>query len=235
MINRILPLIPPHKIYCELFAGGLAVLRAKNPCDLEVVNDLNGNLVSLYRNIKFHLPAILEEVQFILNSRREFMDCINQPGLTELQRACRFLVRNKISFSGISQSFAGVSANISKMNSMTAIAELSARLDKVVIEELPYEKCLEKYDRKNAFHFIDPPYLDANPGAYRGWLKEEILQLRERLPALKGKWMVTLDDSPFNRYTFKAFKIRGYKIRNGCVNAGRHGKQLFGELIITAQ
>lgn len=233
MLGRIMPLVPAHDIYVEPFAGGLAVLRAKAPCDLEVVNDLNGDLVALYRNVKFHLPAVLDEIQFVLNSRRELFDFIKQPGLTEVQRACRFLIRNKISFSGSGMSFAGTSANISKENSLTIIGELSKRLDKVVIEELPYEKCLEKYDRKNAFHFIDPPYLDAMPGAYRGWTREEILGLRGRLDGLKGKWMVTIDDSKFNRETFKGFRIRGYKVRNGCINAAKLGKQTFGELIIT--
>jgi DNA adenine methylase len=233
MLDRIMPLVPPHDIYVEPFAGGLAVLRAKRPCDLEVVNDLNGDLVALYRNIRFHLPAVLDEIRYVLNSRRELFDFLKQPGLTEVQRASRWLVRNKISFSGNGVSFAGSSANHSKENSLVIIGELSKRLDKVVIEELPYEKCIQKYDKPTAFHFIDPPYLDAKPAAYRGWTREEILGLRGQLDTIKGKWMVTIDDSRFNRDTFKDFNIRGYKVRNGCINAAKYGLQKFGELIIT--
>jgi DNA adenine methylase len=233
MIHRILPLITPHRVYVEPFAGGIAVLRAKQPSDLEVINDLNGELVALYRNIRFHLPALLDQFEFVLNSRQEFLDAKAHSGLTEIQRAARFLIRNKISFSGCGNNFAAKSANISKANAMEAIRELSARLDKVVVENLPYQECLLRYDAKDAYHFIDPPYLDAQPGAYRGWTREEITGLRQLLPKLKGNWMVTIDDSKFNRDTFKPFRLRGYKVRNGCVNAAKYGAQKFGELIIT--
>src|ERR1700722_9405160 len=108
LLKKILPLIPPHTCYCEPFAGGLAVLLAKERSPVEVVNDLNGDLVHLYRNAQYHLPALVQELEWILNSRKNLHDFIAQPGLTEIQRAARWLVRNNICFGGYTKDF-GVS------------------------------------------------------------------------------------------------------------------------------
>ena len=100
LLPKILPLIPPHKCYCEPFAGGLAVLLAKERSEEEVVNDLNGTLVALYRNVQYHMPALLDEIEFALNARQNLHDYTKQPGLTEIQRAARWFVRNRISLPG---------------------------------------------------------------------------------------------------------------------------------------
>ena len=83
-------------------------MLAKERSPVEVVNDLNGDLVHLYRNVQYHLPALLQEVEWTLGSRKNLFDFIAQPGLTEIQRAARWLIRNKISFGGGMTSF-GVS------------------------------------------------------------------------------------------------------------------------------
>ena len=87
LLKSIMPLIPAHVCYCEPIFGGGAVLYAKDRAKVEVVNDINGNLVSLYRNLQFHLPALLEELEWLFASRQNLHDFIAQPGLTELQRA----------------------------------------------------------------------------------------------------------------------------------------------------
>ena len=46
MIKDILQLIPQHNTYTETFAGGAAVLFAKDPAQINVVNDLNGEIVN---------------------------------------------------------------------------------------------------------------------------------------------------------------------------------------------
>lgn len=41
MCGKIVPLIPKHRLYCEPFAGGAAIYFAKEPSELEVLNDTN--------------------------------------------------------------------------------------------------------------------------------------------------------------------------------------------------
>lgn len=77
-----MPLIPKHQCYVEPFAGGLAVFLAKPRSQIEVLNDLNGDLVTFYRCVRFHSDTLLTELEFVLNSRQEFKDFADQPGLT---------------------------------------------------------------------------------------------------------------------------------------------------------
>lgn len=237
LLKYLLPLIPKHVCYCEPFAGGLALLLAKERSDLEVVNDLNRDLVHLYRNVQYHLAALLDEVEWVLNSRKNLEDFIAQPGLTEIQRAARWLVRNKISFAGKMTSFGvcrtgGGGGSASRAGIGEALKAFNVRMDRVMVENVSYERCLKLYDAPTTFFFIDPPYLNSDPSMYEGWSQEQVTQLRERIGALKGQWLLTLDDSTFNRKLFKEFRIKRVKTFNGGVNHAKLPRAQFGELII---
>ncbi len=237
-LKLILPLITPHLCYVEPFAGGLAVLIAKKPSRTEVVNDLNNTLVALYRNVQYHMPALLAEIEFVLNARQTLHDFIKQPGLTELQRAARWMICNKISFGGNGHSFSvskgkGGGAGISREHIQEAITLLNKRLDRVIVENLEYDHCIRLYDSKDAFFFLDPPYLHAKVGTYKGWTEEQMTRLRDVLRGIKGNWLLTVDGSGFNRELFKDARIRRVRTKNNCVNTSRVGDRTFDEFIIT--
>jgi len=199
LLKKLLPMIPPHICYCEPFIGGGAVLFAKPRSEVEVINDLNGDLVALYLNAQRHLGELLEQVQSFVSSRQIFHMVVQQPGMTEIERAARFLLRSRISFGG--------NMNIS------------------------YERCFANYDSKDTFFFIDPPYLNAKIKAYQGWDEAQMRTFRRHLGKLKGKWIVTLDDSEFNRQLFSDFKIEAVSSRNQSAHVNKG--LTFGELIIT--
>ena len=236
MLKEILPLIPKHTCYCEPFAGGLAVLLAKERSQVEVVNDINGDLISLYRNVQFHLPALLSEIDFLFSARRNLHDFIAQPGLTELQRAARFLLVNRTSFGGNMNSF-GVSKTSGGGFKRSMVGDLLGaaheRLDNVVVENIPFERCFKNYDSKESFFFIDPPYLNATNGAYPCWDEKQMKHFRQEVDRLDGKWIVTLNDSPFTRELFGDCEMKSITTRNRAVNRRTHAAQTFGELIIT--
>lgn len=119
----------------EPFAGGLAVLLAKERSNIEVLNDLDGDLVTFYRCVRFHTDPLLTELEFVLNSRREFLDLATQPGLTDIQRAARWFFRNRNCFQGGNLKVFGVSATggggatSSRSARLEAIRQLNVRLD----------------------------------------------------------------------------------------------------------
>lgn len=238
LLKHLLPL-PEHTAYVEPFAGGLAVLLAKSRSTIEVVNDLNGDLVNLYRCVQFHPEAIIQEVQWTLNSRRNLQDFLAQPGLTDLQRAARWLVRNKTGFGtsmtsyGVSRTSGG-SATGSRENVQKAIRDLSARLDKVSVENLSYERMLRLYDAPGTLFFMDPPYYQSDASCYDGWNEAEMTQFAERVLQLKGDWIVTLDDSKLTRQLFKGWTITPIKTVNGARNRAQ-GTTTFGEIIVRKQ
>jgi DNA adenine methylase len=233
-LKELLPLIPAHRTYCEPFAGGLAVFLAKPKSQVEIINDLNGDLVSLYRCAQWHLEALINEVAMTLQARKNVLEMVDQPGLTELQRAARFLLVNRGSFAGGMTSY-GVyksQAPPSRRAGLEALERLNARLDAVSVENVSYERCLELYDGPETFFFLDPPYLGSGANTYRGWTVPEMTGFASRVRALEGRWVVTVDDSPTTRSLFRGCQIRAVRTRNGSVNQRTHGGTDFGELII---
>lgn len=71
MLPHILPLIPPHDLYTEVFAGGAALLFAKEPVRINVINDLNGELVNFYRTLVSDFDELQHEIQRTLHSREQ--------------------------------------------------------------------------------------------------------------------------------------------------------------------
>ena len=69
--------------------------------------------------------------------------------------------------------------------------------------------------------------------AYKGWDKKQLTEFRREVGRLKGKWIVTLNDSPFTRELFSDCALKPIVSENRAVNRRTHAEQKFGELIIT--
>lgn len=68
LIGKILPLIPPHKQYDEPFFGGGAIFFAKEPAEIEFINDINGEMVNFYKTLKRKFTELKDEVDCTLHS-----------------------------------------------------------------------------------------------------------------------------------------------------------------------
>jgi DNA adenine methylase len=237
LLKHILPLIPAHVCYVEPFFGGGAVFFAHEQSAHEVINDLNGDLVTFLRCAKFHLDPLLDEMDLVLNSRREFDDYLAQPGLTDIQRAARWFIRHRLSFGGMGKTFA-VSRTAplpSRSQRLLALRALSHRLDRTVIENRDWSRVLELYDSPQTFFFMDPPYLDAGGAAYAGWSEHEIARFAAAVQALQGSWMVTFQDCAEIRAAFAGHTIAAVDRANG-IGATKQGQTgvRYREVIITS-
>jgi len=233
MLSKILPLVRPHNLYVEAFAGGLALLLAKLRSPGEVVNDINGDLVNLYRHAQYHMDALIEECRWTLSSREELEGLIDQPGLTGLQRAARFLLRNRMSFGGGGTNFAvSRQGQPSRENVLEALRELNKRLDKVSVENLPWERLLGLYDGPQTLWFFDPPYSAGQVNNYGLWDQETMGAFAAKVRKLEGDWIVTVNDSPENRALFAGHEIQPVTTRSGTVNRRLATDATFGELLI---
>jgi len=236
LLKYIRPLIPPHICYCEVFFGGGAVYWDKAPARVEVINDIHGELISFYRCVKYHLDALLDELDFVLNSRREFEDYGRQPGLTDIQRAARWFIRNKLSFGGQGQNFAiaRTRALASRAQRLIAIQALNQRLDHTTIEQSPWEYILKSYDSPDTLFFVDPPYLDDGGQVYKGWSEHELGRFCAALPKLKGSWIFTFQDCPQVRDLMTGYPVTNITRANGIGNNGkvRSGRK-YREVVFT--
>jgi DNA adenine methylase len=101
LAGKIIPKIPAHTCYCEVFAGAAWLLFKKEESEVEIINDINTDLVTLYRVVKHHLREFIRYLEWILVARDEFerFKLENPETLTDIQRAVRFFYLLKNAYS----------------------------------------------------------------------------------------------------------------------------------------
>ncbi len=120
----------PHKTYVEPFVGmgGVFLRRGWKP-RLEVMNDLNGEIINLFRVIQQHYGYFMDLMRFQITSRQEFEALRRQPpeGLTDLRRAARFLYLQRLAFGGQVGGVFGVAPTSAPRFSIARLAPSSMR------------------------------------------------------------------------------------------------------------
>ena len=195
--------------YIEVFGGaGWVLFAADKHAKLEVYNDINGNLVNLFKCTKYHPDALQKELEFILMSREQFWDARKQmdvAGLTDIQRAARFFVVIKESFGADMHSFCLKSRNMEK--TIDYITSISKRLNTVVIENLDFEHILKTYDRNETLFYLDPPYYGAEKYYKIAFAQGEHIRLKTALDKINGRFILSYNDCEFVRELYKEYNI----------------------------
>ena len=164
---------------------------------------------------------------------QDFHDFRSQPGLTEIQKAARWCYRNFYSFGGDNDSFGVKRLGFNTRSYL--LAKLSAfhvRLDRVTVENLPWQRCIKLYDCREALIFCDPPYTTGVVSSYAAWTDKDVAELAAVLQKVCGTWIVTLNDCPANRAAFAGCKIQAVTTNANMRQRDRPG-QRFGEIIIS--
>jgi len=209
---RLIPLFPPHRCYVEPFGGMASVLLNKPKAETEVYNDRDERLVGLFNTIKFHPDELDKELAWLLKSRRTFDTYREQEGITEIQRAARFLFRQCLGFGGKGGTFgAGIYQGGTSLRSTEGMRSMAARLrdrmTSVTVEWLDWEQCLEKYDSPDTFFYCDPPY--HNTEGYRpAFLDRDRQALAAALRRLKGRFLLNDTDDRVTRTLYRGFTLR---------------------------
>lgn len=212
LAKHILPLLDvPHRSYVEPFAGGAAILFLRKPAPCEVINDLNGELVRLYRCVQHHFEELVRQFKWALASREMFRWAQLQhvDTLTDIQRAARFFYLQKLAFGGKvdGQTFGTAPGHAPRFNLVRVEEDLSQahlRLSRVVIEHLPWQDCMARYDREDTLFFLDPPYWQtAGYGNTFGLDQHE--QLAGAMRTLRGRAILTINDHPDMRRVYAGF------------------------------
>ena len=207
LARRIVEMMPPHLAYCEPFAGGLAVLLAKEPNGVsEVVNDVYGDLTNFWRVLQGDesFARFSRVVQAVPFSEAEYGDAVRGLEGEEtdpVQRAAWFFVACRMSLAGRMDTFAPISRNRTRrgmneqasawLTAVDGLPAVHARLRRVAIFNRDALDVIRQQDAPTTLFYLDPPYLHETrvaPDAYRHEMTVgQHRQLLELLVKVQGK------------------------------------------------
>lgn len=230
----------PHDRYAEAFVGmgGVFLKRTSRP-RFEVINDWSADVANLFRILREHYPQFMEVLRFQITTRAEFerLTQVDPETLTDLQRAARFLYLQRVAFGGrVGTRHFGMDTTRARFNLTTLepmLEDLHSRLAGVVIERLPFDRFIARYDSPGTLTFCDPPYWacedDYGPGMFA---RADHALLRDRLAAVQGRFILTINDVPEIRalYADERFTIEPVGVTYGLSSSGPTQAR---ELIIT--
>lgn len=205
-----------HTCYVEPFVGmGGVFLRRPFRAQAEVINDISRDVATLFRVLQRHYVALMDMLRWQVTSRAEFerLKVANPDTLTDLERAARFLYLQRTAFGGkVAGRNFGVSTTDTArfdVNKLGAILEeVHDRLAGVVIECLPFDRLIEVYDRPDTLFYLDPPYWGCEKDYGDGvFSPADFERLAARLATIKGRFVLSLNDTAEIRRIFTNFRI----------------------------
>jgi DNA adenine methylase len=209
----------PHVAYVEPFVGmGGIFLRRPFKVGSEVINDISGDVVVLYRILQHHYQAFMDVLRWQLTSREHFERLLaeNPDSLTDLRRAARFLYLQRVAYGGklrgrnfgMAMDGRGGRFNVTTLGPL--LEDVHERLAGVVIERLPWHSVIPRYDRPGTLFYLDPPYWGCEDDYGLGvFSRDDFQRLAEVLGAIQGRFIMTLNDTPGVRDTFRGFTVEG--------------------------
>lgn len=198
---------PEHRIYTEVYGGGASVLMRKTRSYAEVYNDLDGEVVNVFRVIQNHRSELERLLRATPFAREEYALAFEETD-NDVERARRTIMRSFMGFGSnsirrcIRSGFRansnrnGTTAGHDWANYPDALRAMEHRLQGVVIENRPALQVLHAQDSPETLHYVDPPYVHSTRSATAGKGYEHEMtdqQHRELAEAVHGlKGMVVL-------------------------------------------
>jgi len=190
-----------HILYGSVFAGGAAEFFAKDPSEIEILNDTNKELINFYQVVKTKFIDLEKKIKISLHSRSMHEDAAimyNHPHLfSDIERAWAVWILAAQSFSSMLDGTWGYDK---KKNTTTKKIEgkkvaftedYAIRLQNVQLECADALYIIQSRDTKDSFFYCDPPYFNSDCGHYRGYSREDFVRLLNTLAKIKGRFLLS--------------------------------------------
>lgn len=197
--------LPPHNCWVEAFCGSAAITLRKTPAPIEVINDIDNEIINFFNQLRNNHNALYNAIELTPYAEEELNRArIPVEGLSELERARRFLVQSMMAINGLfgdakggfsysdSYSRNGHDARVNRWNNLPERLKLVVnRLKKVRIESKDALKILQKYKNRPAtLVYLDPPYLGERANGYNKDANDEKFHKRLLDFANEAKCMI---------------------------------------------
>lgn len=231
----------PHRTYVEPFVGmgGVFLRRSVRP-PVEVINDLSADVTTLFRVVRRHYEPLVDELSWLLSSRDEFerQRRVDPATLTDIERAARFLLLQRLSFGGkvTGRTFGVDHRSPGRMRHARLRADLRAlrqRLETVTIERLPYADVIRRYDSPTTLFYLDPPYWGCEEDYGEGtFARADFERLADQLETVSGRFVLSINATPGARQVFGRFTVDEVETTYTVGTTAGAGKRV-GELIVS--
>jgi DNA adenine methylase len=217
MKKKVYSLMPKDKkVYVEPFVGGGAVFFGHDWGDTKVVlNDKDRELMSAYKILKkgFNMEQAKKYDSKDLNQLKQWY---KSSGGGDLARLVKFRLKSNNTFGSLGRG--DLYAPTSPYNMLKKGEAYKNKLKDVTLLSENYKSVMRRYDSPQTFFYLDPPYNDSKRLYKEGEFNNE--ELANFLRTIKGKFLLSMNDSGENRKIFKGFKIRGVSVLGGGHNVG---------------
>jgi DNA adenine methylase len=224
-LKYLLPLIPPHEGYVEVFGGAGWLLFGKVPSKWEVLNDLDNNLSNFWNVLKSHENEFIKSFDFEVISRtifndykkiyitKEYNDNIHQAHiLYYLLKAGSQSSLPDGGGSGFGRCKGKSRLRLDKVP--TDIIRSHERLITVTIECQDFRDIINFYDTEKTFFYLDPPYRNSSRHSYPvgKFTDDDYTDLYNFCSNMKGDFLLSINDDPFINSLFSKFNITKTKV-----------------------
>ncbi|RUR77058.1 DNA methyltransferase [Chlorogloeopsis fritschii PCC 6912] len=171
--RKIIRHFPQHQVYCEVFGGGASVLLQKQPSQIEIYNDLSGDVVNFFRVLRDRTEELVRAIELTPYSREEYNLAFNSSDDC-LESARRLYIRSWQSY-GSGCSVAKKSGwrflyrqttsedVVGCFNRTSHLWDLAGRLKHCQIENDDAIAVINRYGRNpNCLIYCDPPYVHSS-------------------------------------------------------------------------
>ncbi|MBI2428165.1 MAG: DNA adenine methylase [Ignavibacteriales bacterium] len=248
-IEFLMPFFPgKYKEYREPFVGGgsvlISLLQKKTSFENFWINDLNYDLYCFWKYAKVDGQKLIEAIQTIKNNCLDGRNLFNNytqvnVGYADFERAVRFFILNRITFSGTVDS-GGYSQKAFEtrftQSSIDRLRLLPSLLNKVKITHCDYEGVV-KENGENVFLFLDPPYFSATKSKLYGkngdlHISFDHERFAEVMKDCSHRWLITYDDSPEIKKLFNFAYQYPWELQYGMNNYKKDSAEIGKELLI---
>ena len=240
--RKLIPMIPSHKRYIEVFLGGGSMFFRKGKAELNILNDKHNDLINLYLSVTTKYDEFIAGCESLLKSRtlydsfkEELKESISYDNMPLPFRAAKYFYIIKNAFNTNFHNPISKEAEWNK-EMWNCLSVSKEKLEDTMIENLDFRELLKKYPtREDDFWYFDPPYVIAGErGDYYVHSLDnkdhyELFEMCKQIDEEGGKFMVSYDDHPLVNDLYKDYKIIKLPIK---YSGQLHNKDYKNELVI---